>query len=623
MKSKDERFWTLDDYRRWLNHPDAVVREWAAHRIDNQYPQQAAESFVGLLNDSSIHLRTLAAQTLAVSGDPGYEPALLAALPQSEGLVRRWIVSALAQLHSPALLPQLLEAVDAAGELSQRDVLPSELGTTINALGHYPDAEARAVLWRFVERYTRDDSLSQDAFSALLRFPDVDTVPRLVERYQELRLNEPVPWVRASLALAEAAGLSRMTEEATGAVQKGPDAARERIEDWLNQSLSMSERLDNAISTSYQTTTQAATTLLPLLATEIADIAAERGDDLAAWQAAWAAGERPGGYRRRMLYASQLVSTLAAHPPTNEERAQPVLGLSLAVTAQVLTDQNDEAALEGAPDEATRREVLLDILSSPRQNVLPDIVDRVAALGPNVVPDLAEILEEGPFWALPRTLQTIGRVARAHPGAADAIVPDVLGLIQEDESDYVLEAAGETLVAIGPAVVTPAAEGLHQGDHAYDTYVTGALSDIPTEASVDALLEHVAVVGLDDWGAEMLGALGNGRAIPVLQESYRPGDQLLGQFLYVLGVLNGYTGPEMDEWRAEALAAHERFERALTGDFPPLFESPPSRAEPELAPAPTRPKTTSADKQRKKRRAQAKASRKAQRKQKKKKKKRR
>jgi hypothetical protein len=38
--------------------------------------------------------------------------------------------------------------------------------------------------------------------------------------------------------------------------------------------------------------------------------------------------------------------------------------------------------------------VLLDILGSIRQNVMPGVVGQVAALGPGVVPDLIYILED-------------------------------------------------------------------------------------------------------------------------------------------------------------------------------------------------------------------------------------
>lgn len=63
---------------------------------------------------------------------------------------------------------------------------------------------------------------------------------------------------------------------------------------------------------------------------EIEDIAAARGDDLAAWEAAWAAGEALSGYRGRMVYSHMLVSALAAEPARDRERYLAQVGLGLA-----------------------------------------------------------------------------------------------------------------------------------------------------------------------------------------------------------------------------------------------------------------------------------------------------
>lgn len=48
----------------------------------------------------------------------------------------------------------------------------------------------------------------------------------------------------------------------------------------------------------------------------------------------------------------------------------------------------------------------------------------------------------------------------------------------------------------------------------------------------------------------MLTALVHRRAMPLLQSVYRPGSPLVARALYTIGLLNGYTGPEMSGWRA-------------------------------------------------------------------------
>ncbi len=52
-----QRLWTLDDYRRFLQHSEPLIRGWAADRIEAQYPHQMAESFLGLLTDPDSHLQ--------------------------------------------------------------------------------------------------------------------------------------------------------------------------------------------------------------------------------------------------------------------------------------------------------------------------------------------------------------------------------------------------------------------------------------------------------------------------------------------------------------------------------------------------------------------------------------
>ena len=75
MNGKYQFIWYLDDYQAFLKHPDPLLRNWAATRIESQYPDQAAESFLGLLSDTDNHLKITAASAIARSDDGRYEPA--------------------------------------------------------------------------------------------------------------------------------------------------------------------------------------------------------------------------------------------------------------------------------------------------------------------------------------------------------------------------------------------------------------------------------------------------------------------------------------------------------------------------------------------------------------------
>lgn len=296
-------FWSLDDYKRFVQHDDYFAREWAVYRIQYQYPEHAAECFAGLLTDPTPHLRITAAQTLGKSGDPRYEPALLAALEASTDRLRYWITVALGQLRSQALLPQLVAELDAAGAAPTQDP-GDQRRAAIAALGNYPDAEARAALWRFVDRYPRDDHLANTAFDAILRFPEADAVPRLVQRRRQLAPKRG--WVSTISAFASAAGVSRLAEELTSAVKGRPDTVWGTLEMWLDQpmvpSITFEEAFEAAAAKQFAG-------LLPHIAAEIKHVAAEQEDDVDGWRATWAAGEVPTGYRWRMTYSELKVKS--------------------------------------------------------------------------------------------------------------------------------------------------------------------------------------------------------------------------------------------------------------------------------------------------------------------------
>jgi HEAT repeat protein len=572
MTDKYQLIWTLEDYRRFLRHPDPIARGWAADRIEQQYPQQAAENFVGLLTDPDSHLQITAASAIGKSGDTRYEPALLAAFPESEGYVRNWFMTTLGQLRSPALLPKLvaeLEAAPAQCPPEEQDMLA--LRSVVEALGYYPDEAARSALWQFVERYLDDDRITYAAFEGLLNFAEPDTILRLVQRYHQLNPRADAAWQHAVLAWAEVVGVDRLTQETMRVMPDGPDGALWQLDDWLQQDILYSEAFEDAF---YDAASESYIGVLPHILTELERVAAERGDDLPAWLEEWRAGEQPGGYRWRMLYAHHVIAALAEHPPSGEKQRQEAVALGLALLGQALTDRNDEAMLQAAPDEPARQKVLLDILGSIRQNVMPTVVGQVAALGPGVVPDLIHILEGDYFWALPRALEALTPIARAHPGAADAAISAILDLIDEDQSDYVLEPAGEVLVAIGPRVIEPGAARLGQ-DFTYDIYVCYALGEIPTQASAEALLNYIGEKQLlEEYEAESLADLGHPAAIPFLRAYYEPGDPLLGTVLYKLALLNDYTGPEMVEWWGVAFSYYANFIRAVGGKKPTWLPSP-------------------------------------------------
>ncbi len=569
MDTKPELFWTLDDYKRFLQHPAYEVRQWALERIETQYPRQAAENVAVLLKDPETILSSKAARIIGDSEDARYEPLLLDALPRSKGSTKRNIFAALGKLRSTAILPQIIAELDEVDVQNMRGARHYEVVGMIEALGYYRSKEARAALWRFIERYPHDDSVAYAAFNSLLNSPDIDTIPRLVERYLQLDYPGHMPWQTAPISLAAAAGVSRPADEVKATMHQGPEDVLWTLEYWLGKTLVLSENFINAF---FNAAYQKYQGLLPYIITEIIITMERRGDDLAGWEGAWMMGGRPKGYRWRNLYAYKLVSAFADNPPTDSRRYAEVLGMSLALMAQVGIDEDDETKLRGAQDEDARREVLLEIIGSPRLNVMPDIVERVVALGPDVVPDLTYLLDENNFWAALRAVRALTKIAREHPGVADPAIPAILDLMMHgDQSDYMMETTMAALQAIGPAVIEPAAARLGQGDMSYDIYVSGALCEIPTEAALDAIMKLHSQEAGDEGAFYNFTNLGHRRGFEMLKEQYEPNVRGLDEALYTLGLLNDYEGDEMEEWRVVAQEGREQLDKLLETDPAQLF----------------------------------------------------
>jgi HEAT repeat protein len=563
---------SLEDYQRFLRHPDPMIRDWAAERIETQYPDQAAENLANLVNDPDPYLQITAVKAVGESSDPRYEPALLAAYPETEGYVRNWFMTTLGKLGSRTLLPQLvaeLEAAPSQAPSEEHELLA--LRSLAEAVGHYPDQAARLALWHFVESYDDDDWATYAAFAGLLNFPEPDTIPRLVRRYGQLKPRAEGAWLHAVVALADAVGLGRLAQETARKLPEGPYPALWQVDDWLDREIFYSETFEDAWEEAAE---RSYAGILPHVLAELERAMAEREDDLAAWLEVWRGGQRPTGYQWRMLVAHQVIAALAEWAPLGEREYQASVALALALLGQALTDENDEALLQAASDQAGRRAVLLQILSSPRQNVMPDVVDQVATLGLDVIPDLIEVLEGDDFWPQPRALQALTRIARTHPGAVEPAITPILDLIDEYQSDYILESAQEALVAIGPPVIDLAVARLGQ-DYVYDIYVGSALAEIPTQASAESLMKYVESRGvLEEGEAEELATLAHASAIPFLQDYYTPGDSLLATVLHKLAVVTDYVGPERIEWWATAVNDYAAFIRASSGREPTWLTAP-------------------------------------------------
>jgi HEAT repeat protein len=296
-----------------------------------------------------------------------------------------------------------------------------------------------------------------------------------------------------------------------------------------------------------------------------------------------------------VVHSLLLFELFAAHPSPQPAVRQRESGLGLALLSKLGIGRDDQALLDAADDQAS---ALLSILAQDREYVLPDIVERVAALGPQIVPRLTAMLDPGGFgWGMLRAIQAIERLARLHPGSCDAAVPGLVALLNDDQGDFVLEGASHALEAIGAPAAPVMLAHLRDDDMARQIFLTGALQQIPTESAAQAILAWLADgEPLDEAHVTTLEGIGSPSAIEPLYALWKSEpDQVLAESLLVLCQLHGVSKPELPEWR-QAVEAQDAGVWQQQADIEPLLEQllgtpVPSLAAPKGEPAAAQPRS--------------------------------
>jgi hypothetical protein len=306
---------------------------------------------------------------------------------------------------------------------------------------------------------------------------------------------------------------------------------------------------------------------LRILLREARDIVAQRGDDIDGWIEAWEAGDRPTGYRWRTSLTMLILSTFAAHPsPYLEQRVQES-SQGIALLCQLSLDRNDQARLDASKDQT---ETLLNILMDDRDNLLPDIIERVVELGPEVAPPLIERYDPEDYgWGPIRIAQAIAALARRYPGSCDAAVPVLVETIDDKQGDFILEAVCEALESIGAPAAPAMIERMRDDDTCRQIYLTYSLGQIPTASAAQAILDWIEDgQPIEEMHITTLRNIGSPLAIEPLAdlwESGHPLDTLLAKALLVLCELNDVQRPQLSEWRRVSEAEEERFSLNLMG----------------------------------------------------------
>lgn len=554
--------WTYDDLLPFLQHPDHPLRLWAVERLIHLFPDRAGDALIPMLGDSHRFIVFEVARFLGQSGErERYGPPLMEHLRQDEGERAGQFAHALAQLDYREAVPLLLERLE---QIAQDPNLlrRGRLWALFSALGTFGGEAVRQALWNTFTHFSSDDTDLSYAATALLEAALPEDVVRLVQFYRSREAGRDREQYLDALGFA--AGVESLGRELGGFLPHGLEITLDYASWWFEQD----PPLSTACLEKLERTLPRGRSDFETMLEEARRIAEGRGDDLSGWQLAWETGLRPLGYPRRTMLTMLILETLAAHPRPYPRLRFYENGLGLALLCQLSLDHDDEAALEAAGDQT---EALLEILLSPREHVLPEVVDRVAALGPQIVPRLIDTLEPHDYgWGMIRTAQVIEQLARRYPGSCDDAVPRLVEMIHDEQGDYLLEACAAALEAIGPAAVPQVAERLRDDDLSRQIYLTGVLGEIPTEQSAGAILDWIADgLPTDEMQFSALSDIGTSAAIEPLYRIWLddPEDTQLAESLLILCQLHAVDKPEMAQWQEVVQDQEDRI-AALSGPSP-------------------------------------------------------
>ena len=379
----EEMLWTFEDVVRFVDHPDRSLRLWALERLTNRFPDQAGDVLAGMLSDEGRYLAQMAARFLGKTGDrEQYGPALLERFRAAEPDEMAAFADALARLGYREALPYMLELFDEAVQHTGRLDDYGLLGL-VGPVGRFGGEEARRLLWSGVDRSSGARMHVNAMMEALLTAAMPGDIARLVQRYRSWPSTQISS--RVLDAFASAIGAWRLASDLMRLTSDGMDAMLEQAERWLACRPALSDVCLQQLRDGFERQHEG---VFDVLHEEALSLIAERQDDVGQWMTEWQAGERPAGYRREALFVPLILEAFAVQPSAGLTQRMSESAMGLALLCQFSVNSDDQGRLDAAAD---RTDALLSILSEDREHVLPNIVEQVSDLGPDVVPSSPRI----------------------------------------------------------------------------------------------------------------------------------------------------------------------------------------------------------------------------------------
>lgn len=533
-----QRLWTPANLKTFLKHEDFYVRKWAQERFIQLYPEQAATPLMDMLDEKDSLTVSQALKTIGKYGELDEHGTPLRERLKQQTHPQTWtdIAKALALLGDYEALPLILQGMDSDSILDS----PFCIITLCETLALFDTPETIARLGHHFTELMHESNFITSCASLYLKKAPYDELTKAV-RQCLLSKSEPA-FIHYGNPLAAATDIMIPVEQILNPLES------EDFEEplytgfyWFTNTSPLSQETESHIKKHLRPPYRG---LASLCLEMVNDTIKNRGDDLQFWVNQWRAGERPSGYRWRVVYGQIVLQEMAQLEQLNDKQAATALGILF----QLLCDSDDQRRIDESTD---RQQELVSILLEDRYQILPNIADEVAAFAEQYLPQLLNSLyvdEEN--WGRNRALQVLQKLAKRNKAMAFPAIPAVIStMLDKDYEGDMLDHASDVLRTIGSPAIPKIAEALPEANSTAEIYLAGTLGDIPYKESARVIMDFADDPTLaDEWFLNALYGLASPESIPYLVQAFSFSDIIdTCKALYVTCKVNNLENPRREE----------------------------------------------------------------------------
>ncbi|SHI64055.1 tetratricopeptide repeat protein [Desulfofundulus thermosubterraneus] len=554
--------WQYADYLQYAGHPSPLVREWALKGLEYHYPEQGLPVALKLLDDPEEEVSREASLYLAEHATARECPSLLDAFFARKTKASPVYLKALGRAGYVQAVPLLVERLAVTRDKNEMLMLAEILASLGGPL-------AREALLRLLAQVKTDPLLWSGVAASLARLGQSADLRQIAADYFD-RLKTAYPYDHRGLA--DIAGVRELAE-ALARIWTGRGKRRQELLDCAVEYFGPDFPVDWFCSADLAPLWRRITRASRLddLSGAVLEMARQviksqrRDENMLTAAAALTREENP--YRRLAGLRWLLLASLHQEARENNSRRIPgeTAGILLACLFALAADPNyGEVPADTPPEE--RERLLMELLTGPRPEVSPAVIEEVAELGGRVVKELTDVLVKDPAgWGALRAVRVLRQLARRQPEACLPAAPALLAVLENDAALDLMEDCVDVLATLGPAVL-PLIDRAFQNNSrsGAEFHLLSILGRLPYPEAVAILArqEQLLFAATESY-CLAVKSLASASFLELYRREWRPGEFLLTETLLFLAELHGQPIPELPRLRREYREYRQRQRKSL------------------------------------------------------------